>query len=274
MPTIPLTIVPEPDDPDGRLAFVDGSVDGVATRFLLDTGAARSTIFAADHPDLPVVDHRGGRGASGAFVAGDRVRVGRIELGPIVAENLVVDREPDPARAPFPLLGMDVLAGHRLLLSPATGRLDVDEPVPAGARLLELFRHPGGQPAAELRVGGTTARVCLDTGASVTIVHRPFALDHPELIGRNPASVRLPIVGQASTGTDVTGATMPGTSARLAPCRIGGVDLPASPCALVDLSVLNEALPEQMDAIVGLPLLMAADWLFDLPRAAWAVLPR
>ena len=67
MPSVPLVVVPDPDDPECADVLVDVSVDGRAYRMVLDTGAAHTHLVADAHTaELPVSTSADSAGALAA----------------------------------------------------------------------------------------------------------------------------------------------------------------------------------------------------------------
>jgi predicted aspartyl protease len=261
MPAIPLIVEPDPDDPGCASLFVDGTISGRPCRFLLDTGASRTQVLTIDMAGAPTRDAPDT--SSGVFEARPQ-RLATIEhlaIGSIRVPSLevtVVDPSEPHAQA---LLGMDVLRSTVLDLRLREGTVAFDEPNDGAGQPLRLGPH--GHPYADVRWGEVVASGVVDTGASMTIVDRPFAERHPQLFEQVGSSV----------GTDSSGTSMDTPTVTIASPLIADVRLPPHRGAVVDLSAINATLEEPMDLIVGYTTLAHGDWTFDFPNARWACVP-
>jgi predicted aspartyl protease len=79
-----LIIQPDAEDAEAANIFVDGAIGGKPYRFLLDTGAATSTIVLDDY--TATFEPSGKRQDSGLFSTrtADQVTAPEIRLGPII----------------------------------------------------------------------------------------------------------------------------------------------------------------------------------------------
>jgi predicted aspartyl protease len=112
MAVLAVRIEPDPDDPDCAVPFVEGTVAGRTYRFVLDTGAARTTMLADEYTTgLPSSGTDQGHGAFAA-VSETAVTVTDLSVGPLYSASLDVARV--DGRGPGEnLLGMDVLGRYR-----------------------------------------------------------------------------------------------------------------------------------------------------------------
>ena len=260
MASVPLTIRAD-DDPGTALLYVTAAVDGVEHEFLLDTGAARSRLprspqterWEADDPDP------GSRGVFGSRATGSQARVPEIALGPIIARDVVVDVADDgPA-----ILGVDVLAGHRIGVRLSARSLQIDEQA-AIDRWRPLRLSSRGHPLLEVRWDATTAVAVWDTGASTTVVDSDLARTFPGVFA----------VTGAATGVDVNGQEGSSGRVRVSPCRIGERSFAVSTAATVPLAGLARDGDPAFTLIIGYPLITQADWVFDFRARMWGYLDR
>jgi hypothetical protein len=262
MATVRLVLVNDPVDPEAIDVWVDGSVGHVPVRFMLDTGAARCTVPLLDSTrDLGVTGINSGVGASGTGLGEDEVVVPRLCLGDLVIEDVAATRS--VAEPPLStLLGMTALVRFRCEFRFSDRQLELDgsnsfDP----GEWSELTSHVGAQPMVPVHFDTVGALACWDTGAGLTVVDLGFASAHPRLFE--------PV--RATRGIDSSGVEMPSQLCRMAACRVGGIAIEPSACALVDLSALNATLEEPISFVLGMPAIVQADWSFDFPRRRWSV---
>lgn len=256
---VPLILEPEPDDPRAIRVMVDVRVNGVPQRWMLDTGAASSSVPADLAPSLPPAGESRSRGASGLIIDGGLVRLDSLSLGGATLDGAAVGVAPPGHPG---LVGLDLLGRHRSHFRFADERLELDAAPPASFPM--PLMSPPGAPHWFVDVAWTalSARACWDSGASLTVVDSAFAREHPDLIV---------MTGESDDGTDAAGRDVAAHAAVMAGCVIGGSTFAPTPCVVVDLSGMNAHAPWPMDLILGMPVLGQADWMFDPPRGVWAI---
>jgi hypothetical protein len=258
---IPIELRDNPDNPGAVEAYVAATVAGRGYRLILDTGGGRSTLPLDDLTSTFArvdLDDEPGRGALGPRSAdAQRAVAPSIGLGQLQVRNLVVDLAPDGSDAP-PILGLDVLRGHRLELRLADVMLGIDTDAPADMeRPLPLSSR--SHPHVAVAWGDVEATALFDTGASVTVVDAGFAAEHPELLEPLPPS----------TGIDATGIRAEMPMARLAACEIGGRRFDASLAVILPIRGIQLAGDPDFDLALGVPVIRQADWIIDLARGVW-----
>jgi len=267
--TLPLTIVTDPEDEGAASVFVDVECDGRMLPFLLDTGAAHSRTSAgrrrgsAANPPTAAAASRGalgGRPTSHARTVIDALVWGT-GAEPVTLHGVEMESTEEDAPGPAHVLGLDVLARHRLDLFYSTARLTVDAPErPTPSAHLVLSSH--GHPHIELEWDGVRVRALLDTGASVTVVDNDFASRHRHLLARRGVH----------DGTDDYGASARTPMAMLAGPRVGGRSFRPSMAAIAPIRGIQPEGDPDFDVILGHPLLSQADWSLDLPGRRWSFL--
>ena len=266
MGEISLIIKPDADEAEAAEIFVDGRISDRPYRFLLDTGAGKSSVVRDEY--ISTFDSAEQHYSSGVFAKSSEglITVPSIEVGPISRQNFTLVRaEPIPGVAErSSLIGMDLLKDFRLHFCFDLARVSVDFD-PIGELVLnDLLLDDRFHPYIDVQFRITTAKAVWDTGASLTIVDLTFVGEHPALFER---------VGQ-STGTDSTGALMETPMFVMAEMKIDGFGFPPHRVAVVDLSAVNATLPVPMNLILGYNLMRQARWLFDFPRRKWAITQR
>ncbi len=261
MSEIPLILVPDADEPDGAEIYVDGTIASRPYRFLLDTGAAKTSLLTDDYlAGFAAIDTHH---SSGVFAPSreDLITVPSIEVGAISKQNITVVRSSAQSARQISLIGMDVLKDYRLHFRFDQNRVLVDEDVQPDYPLQALTMDQRFHPYVDVQFEGVCGQAVWDTGASITIVDLTFAKDHPALFEE---------VGQ-STGTDSTGVQMQTPLLRVAASRIGDCEFAPFKAAAVDLSAANATIEIPMNLILGYTALRQANWYFDFPRRQWAI---
>jgi hypothetical protein len=261
---VPLTIVPDPDDPSCADVLVDLTVGGRPYQAVLDTGAVHTHLVADEHiADLPVVQSSS---SAGALAAGqdELVSVQDVRLGPIAFANLDVVPVPGEQPGARHLIGMDVLRGWCLEVCLERAMLRIGAPsdaqVPEAVHGLEVDDR--GHCYVGLAWPGVAARACWDTGAGITVVDAAFVERHPELFD----------AAGSAYGIDSTGTRVETPILTMRGPEIGGVSFADHRVAVVDLGPANGTLEIPMDLIVGYPTIVQADWWLDFPGRRWGFL--
>lgn len=258
MTVVPLHVVPDPDDPDQALPFVDIAVDGTVTRALLDSGSARTTVAP---PVNAVVRESGASGGTGAFgVRCDDAAKGEewtttVRLGDRTLKDVAIDVRTGAGGRD--VLGQDVLARFCCEYRFRDRELRLDgASLGTDAHPIQLGENGHVYLDLEWPPSGITASAVFDTGASVTVVDLAFAEAHPELFTQSGTS----------RGTDSTGATRETPMVQMTGPRLLGRDFDDTTAALVDLGPVNQTIQRRMDLIIGWPVLRQAIWTIDHAR--------
>ena len=255
-----LIIQPDEDDAESAQVFVDGTVGGKCYRFLLDTGAARTSLILDDYTST--FESAAKHASSGLFATNsdDLIVVPNLEVGPIVRKSLSVCRVVDRPAAVSSLIGMDLLRELSCHFKFDENRVVVDF-MPERNAFHDLYLDDRFHPYIDIQFGTTTAKAVWDTGASITVVDSQFVEKHPTFFRR---------VGE-STGTDASGSQQTTPMYSMSDAVIGGYSFPPHKVAGVNLSHVNATLAIPMDLIVGYSTLRRANWLFDFPGKRWAI---
>jgi len=262
---VDLIIVPDEDDPETALTMVDGTIAGRAYRFLLDTGAATTSVAFDDYTaQFPVTGHKRSSGVFGTS-ADELITVPRLTAGPIVKRDVQIARLPQDANARASLLGMDVLKdlawrfdfGRRKAapIDPAK----VGEHSPASDLHLDAKAHP----YLNVLLDGVLFDSVWDTGAGVTVIDSRIQAEHPDQFEK---------VG-SSQGTDSSGTSVVTDMWIITDLELGGRRFPPHKVATVDLSHVNAGIEKPMHMILGFTTLVLADWLMDFPGKRWQLGP-
>ncbi|MBX3084182.1 MAG: aspartyl protease family protein [Anaerolineae bacterium] len=258
-----LIIKPDEEEEDGAEVFVDGTIDGRPYSFLLDTGAARSSVkYDAYTAGFSGTDKHN---SSGVFAQSseDIITVPSLNVGPISKTNVILVRAEEGHPRNISLIGMDLLKDLRCHFQFDSNRVLVEDASEFDAEypVQDLFLDKGAHPYVDVEFGAVTAQAVWDTGASITIVDETFLKEHPDL---------FQLAGY-STGIDATGTSVQTPMYRLAESRIGGRVFPPVRVAAVDLSYVNATIERPMNLILGYSTYSQANWIFDFPRKKWAI---
>lgn len=261
MSELKLIIEPDADEPGAAEVTVDGTIDGRAYRFLLDTGAAKSGVTLDDYTAR--FSSSGENHSSGVFASSsdDLITVPRLEVGPLRWQNVTLTRA---AAGPGVrnLIGMDLLNDFRCHFLFDSGRVVLDGDIPVDERaLIPLLMDQRAHPYVAVTFEDTSAHAVWDTGASLTVVDSNFIDAHPALFAE----------AGRSTGTDATGTAVETPMFTLSSAAIGGYAFPPLRVAAVDLGPVNASIEIPMDMILGYNVLSRANWLFDFPARTWAI---
>jgi hypothetical protein len=259
--SIPLIIHPDPEDLEAAQVLVEGSINGRLYTFLLDTGAATTTVIADDYTAL--LEQTGTKDSSGVYGSGsnDLIQIPDIRLGPIFREAFTVCRRVVENPGIHNLIGMDLLKDYRLHFLFDANQVLVDPKAAEEHSNQELFLGKRFHPYIKVQIGDTLAQAVWDTGAGMTIVDQAFIRQHPTFFE----------AAGSSTGHDWTGAKSDTQSYRLIGAMIGDHPFPVHPVAEVDLSHVNTHTDTPMDMILGYSTIRHANWWFDFPGHRWAV---
>jgi len=263
MAILPIQIEPDPDDPGCAVPFVEGTVAGRAYRFVLDTGAARTTMVADEYTaGLDVVGADEGHAAFGA-VSETVVTVTDVSVGPLVSASLDVARADGQGPGEH-LLGMDMIGRYRCHFRFGAGVVDIRPSQGRNARGADLTVGRRGHCYVDVtwvQAQGVSAHANWDSGAGITIVHEGFFQQHRELFRETGMT----------DGTDSSGRLLPTPLVQVSGAVIGQRSFARHKAAVVDLSAVNATLERPMDLILGYPTLSQADWLFDFPARKWTL---
>lgn len=261
MRDLQLIIQPDPEEAHAAEIYVDGQLGKHEYRFLLDTGAGKSSVVYDDYTaTFPAVDQHT---SSGVFAehTEDVISVPRVSIGAIAQENFQVTRAAKDQPHVRTLIGMDLLKDYCFHFLFDESRAEINPPPLTGINFQPLTIDSKFHPYLEVKFERVTAHAVWDTGASLTVVDSNFVAKHADLF--TPVG--------ASVGTDSTGAQVETPMYTLSAAQIGGHTFAPHTCASVDLSQVNAMIEIPMDFILGYSTLQKARWVFDFPAKRWAI---
>ena len=179
MNELALIIEPDPDEIDAAGVYVEGTIGDRPYRFLLDTGAATSSVVADDI--TAAFPRAGEHKSSGVFAPShnDLITVPRLTVGPIERAPFTLTRTPRDAPGISSLIGMDVLKDFccHFLFDENRVLLDNDTAFGADAPRHDLIFDSKFHPYIMVTFeDGAQAQTVWDTGSangSGHGVHRP-----------------------------------------------------------------------------------------------------
>lgn len=263
MEIIELVIKPDEDEPGAAEVLVEGSLDGRARQFLLDSGAARSNVLldeqTSQYPSVATAE------SSGLFSSSqyDVIEIQSLLLGSHEIRDFRLHRQQQESAHAQNLIGMDFLKHHRCFFDFESARLILNPPaaLTEGLHLHALTMDQRDHPYISVDLGSMNAQTTWDTGAGVTVVDQAFIEKNAELFTAD----------KPSHGTDSSGTTRETPMYRMAALVIGNQKFGSHRVAAVDLSHLNAKVERPMDMILGYTTLQQATWYFDFPGRQWAI---
>lgn len=259
-----LIIKQDKEEIEAAEVFVRGTIDGRQYWFLLDTGAAITSIKFDDY--TAGFDCISKRVSSGLFegCTDDLIIVPTIELGPISKQNFMIARIPKGNPEIRNLIGMDFLKTYRchFLFDEHRVTINTEDDLVSDCRFQTLTLGQAFHPYVEVQFGTHKAQAVWDTGAGITVVDMGFIQAHAAFFQE---------VGVSTTGTDSTGSTRKTPMFIMAKAVIGSYEFPPHKVAGVDMSPISDRADIPMDLVLGYSTLSKANWVFDFPRRKWAV---
>lgn len=260
MNRIPLFYKFDDEYQDTAEVWIDGHVNGIEQKFILDTGCATTSLFHNDFSaQFPSVGEREYSSAFGKAML-DYVQIKSIGSGPIQSEQVQIARTRLGGNDKN-LFGMDLLRNSILHLLPKDQAVDVLSMRPENIALKALHLDSGSIPFIEIDFPDKVAIAVWDTGAGITIVDSKFFTDHRDLFDSCGNTI----------GTDSAGHTFETEIFQMKPIMIGGHKFPAHRVVPLNLNHISHKTGRGMDFILGYSTLMHANWLMDFPERKWAI---
>jgi hypothetical protein len=259
-----LIIIQDEDDIEAAEIYVYGTIEEHKYKFLLDTGAAKTTVYSDDFTSR--FNSLGKRSSSGLFAkqTADLITVPSIKLGPISKRDFTLARKTPGNTAVRNLIGMDLLKDYncKFLFDEDRVLVSTENDSEGDYAVHELYFDKASHPYVGINFGELKATAVWDTGAGITVADTSFIHRHPMFFEE---------VGQ-SEGTDSTGAKAKTPMYMMAETIIGGFEFPPHKIAGVDLSHINSGTNIRMDLVLGYSTISKANWLFNFPCKKWAIL--
>lgn len=175
--TVLLSMVPDPDEPEGGQIFLDVDFDGQIHRSVLDTGAQSTKVmkdsFFASYKSIDTKHLMGlsGKAAEVATIQIEHVKIGTHDLG-----SLDVACVPAAMKIPT-TVGVDLFQGQQFTFNFPKATLRFDTPVVMGTPLhIWKDRHL----LIPVSFGTESFEMIWDTGAGLTTIDQELIKKHPD----------------------------------------------------------------------------------------------
>ena len=261
MKSFDLLIQFDDDSQETAEVYVEGKIQGVACRFLLDTGCARTSLNFDDFSSN--FEKVGSNESSGIFCKThyDEIKVDSLEFGDFIETNVILSRARE-GELDRKLLGMDILKKYSLNFSFLNKKVEVNQGLSLKNLIMnELILDKGSIPQIAFKFADSDVLGVWDSGASVTLADINFINKHHSMFEK---------VG-SELGTDSTGKQMETPMYIMKPITLGNQELPAHKVAGVNLSNITSNSEIPMVFVFGYSTLSKANWLFDFPQKKWAI---
>jgi predicted aspartyl protease len=261
MKEIELIIKPDVNESEVAEVLVQGKIDGIDYSFLLDTGAASTTLVNDEY--IGKLETLKKSTAHGVFSSSeeDLIKISKIEIGPISMDCVEVKRLNKKHRSARNLVGMDILKDFSFEFCFQKNKMIIN-PELYDVNFQKLVLGKKYHPYVELFLQEIKANAVWDTGAGITVVDLNF-------IKANPNSFEEI---ETSKGIDSTGAEQESPLFIIKTPKIADTVFPSHKVAGVDLSYVNGTTEKPMDIILGYSTLSKANWFLDFPNKRWAIL--
>lgn len=258
MHEFPLLIKYDDDSKESAEVWVDGYINGIGSKFILDTGCAVTAfMFNEALENLPVIGEEESLGAIGK-IKSDIMMIDSLEIGPLLKNNINVSigKKGELDRN---LLGMNFLKDYCLHFLFDQKKVCILES--HQYEKYDLFMDKGSIPYVDVGFENIVASAVWDSGASVTLVDKNFLENNQSLFKE---------VG-ISSGIDFTGAKSTTPIFTMNSTSIGNNAFPSHQVVVIDLSHINAKVERRVDMILGYTTLSKANWIFDFQKRKWSI---
>jgi hypothetical protein len=249
-------------EPGTYKAEVDVVLDGHKRRFILDSGAGKTSVFSdPDTSTYPAVGHDQAGGSSSKAVSVDIIQPQQLGLGHHVFHNPRLQRTGTNRK--INLLGLDLLSEHPFQVDLKNAKLSIIASLPRDLSTNPLHRLTDGHIAVPTRLGTKDINGLFDTGADITLVDLQFV----------KANAQIFKFVRNTEGIDSTGHQQDSPIYEVSSLRIGRLLLKKVEMATYDFGDDFRKKMEGVPIIVGDNVIYHAKWSFDLKQDLWAVEP-
>jgi hypothetical protein len=260
MPGFDLILKFDEQDEDSAEICVAGTIQARPYTFLLDTGAAVTSLIWDDYTGQR--PSQGLHQSSGILgeIEDDLITIHDFQVGSLEKESLTAVRLASNHPQARSLIGMDLLKEHCCHFLFGENRVSF-APAPADG-LNTLFLDDKMHPYVPVTCMGITVPTVWDTGASLTCVDSGFIASCPDAFEE---------AGE-SGGMDASGNSIDTPLYLMRGFSCGGQSFPAHKVVSIDLSFVNSKIKHPMTMILGYSTLYKANCFFDFPRRKWGIL--
>lgn len=253
---IPLTIIST--GPETFVAEVQISVDGQIKPFLLDTGAASSTIIEDEQTkNYTTLKEVESKGASGIATVAHIIQFQKISMGEYFFKKSQLKRTDRS------ILGIDLIGEQIFEVDLKNKWLNILTEFPDKDLSYSVQMLASKHFTIPLSLGKANVNVLFDTGADTTVIDSEYIKNNVELFE----------LVRSEDGFDAHGNKIPSKVYKVAQIEIGTLKLQNVEMATFDF---GEHLREKMEGspiILGNNVIAKASWIFDLQLGRWSLRP-
>ncbi len=261
MNVIKLNIIHDEEDHECAGIFINATIDLNEYRFLLDTGAAISSIQDNESTSQYPIMNSHETGGTFSRKTQNSIIIPSFKLGSLIKTNVEFYRVVGEAER-VNLIGMNILKDFELHFDFKSNILEVSND---SARFTksgnEIIMGAKDHPYISVAFEEKSVLAIWDSGASITVVDNEFIRHHPN---------HFKLIGN-STGTDSGGETQQTPLYEMMGIIIDGHLFPTHHVAGVDLSFINSRTELKMSMILGYSTFSHADWRFNFPDKKWRI---
>lgn len=248
------------EKPGEFLPYVDILVDGQKMHFLLDTGAATSSIeangFTSQYASQGKTDSTGasGKPAPCDFIQPDKVVFGN----QLFTKPRLKSCETNAHKN---ILGLDLLEGIVFEIDFSEKRMNILANLPIGQKQFSIKRLAPGHVTVPATLSGQNIDVLFDTGANATVIDSQFIENHSSLF----------TLVRSEDGFDGHGNKIPSKVYHAKSLKIGRLDLKNVEMASFEFGDHLRGKMEGVPIILGNNVITKGKWAFDLTHNSWAM---
>lgn len=253
---IPLKIVSH--EAKAFVAEVKIKIDGKDKYFLLDTGAASSSIaLDEDTKAYPSLGIEESRGASGKKTICHVIQPQKIEMGQHAFSKTKLKR------CDRNILGMDLLGEQLFEVDLRNERLNILTEFPKTGAEQTFTTLATGHLTVPLKIQDVAVAVLFDTGADTTVIDTKFVKEHSHLFK----------LLRSEEGTDAHGNKIPSEVYSCKSVEIGILKIENVEMATFEFGDHLRSKMEGTPIILGNNVIEKARWAFDVKNKQWTSQP-
>lgn len=234
------------------LVDIEVEIEGQVSRFLFDTGAAKSQIKFDDvTKNFKQIGQKESKGASGVGLHQDLVEIPSLAFGETVFRNLVL------ARSHRGIFGIDLLENRKIEIDLKNNKLNFVEEVVSQDRINWLKR---GHLTIPLKISNTSTFCLFDTGADSTLIDERFVKDNSD---------KFELIG-AEEGEDAHGHKIPSRKYNCKEFELGHLNLKNVEMSGFEFGEHMREAMEGVPIILGNNIIYGSVWSFDFEAGIWS----